>query len=386
MRKINIIADAKIPFLKEIFSDIGSLTLLPSCEINNANIRNYDVILVRSVTRVNKELLKNTSIKIVGSMTSGIDHIDRNYLRKNKIKFIYAPGSNANSVAEYVIVALLTLAQKKGIFLNRKTIGIIGVGNVGKIVARMCSTLGLNVLLNDPPKFNKTKKRELLSFKDLSDADIITIHVPLTFTGKYKTYRMVDDNFLRKMKPNTILINTSRGAVIDENMLLKYKDKFGGLVLDVWDNEPYINTHLLEIADIATPHIAGYSLDGKLNATAIVYKKLCQHLNKKINIIKKKVNVSLDKEIILNPDYHKMQDIIYQTVLRVYNPLIDTQKLKKMLKLNISRQPSYFRALRDNYPLRREFFNYKVRVNKPQYPYHKKIVDILRTLGFKTIS
>ncbi|MGQ9665106.1 MAG: 4-phosphoerythronate dehydrogenase [bacterium] len=386
MRKINIIADEKIPFLKEVFSDIGSLTIVPSREIDNVTIRNYDVILVRSVTKINEELLHNSRIKIVGSMTSGIDHVDRNYLRKNKIKFIYAPGSNANSVAEYVIASLLTLAKKRGIQLHRKTMGIIGVGNIGGIVAQMCRALGMNVLLNDPPKFNKTKKRELISFKNLSDADIVTIHVPLTFTGKYKTYRMVDDDFFKQMKTNAILINTSRGAVIDELALIRHFRKLGGLILDVWNNEPDINLHLLKLADIATPHIAGYSLDGKLNATTAVYRKLCQYIGEKPKITKTRLLPKLEKEIIPCTKYRKTQDIVCQIVLEAYDPLMDTSALKELLKIDKQKNRGFFEALRNNYAERREFSNYRVRLNMKNYMLYTKLSKILNALGFKTIT
>lgn len=383
MPGIKIIADEKIPFLKQYFLGIGTLSTLSASEINSKKIKNYDILLVRSVTKVNKELLENTRIKIVGSMTSGIDHIDRNYLRNNGIKLFYAPGSNANSVAEYIIACLLILAKKQGFSLNKKTIGIIGVGNVGKRVALMCRALGIDVLLNDPPKFNRTKNKELLSFNKISDADIITIHVPLTFTGKYRTYRMIDEKFMKKIKKNTILINTSRGAVIDESMLLKYAYKLSGLVLDVWDNEPYINTHLLEIADIATPHIAGYSLDGKFNATTMVCKKLCNYLGKELDIKKQKFNLDLNKKIILDTNYHKLQDIIYQAVLKIYNPLADSKKLKKLLKFETKKQTEHFRRLRDNYRVRREFSNYVVKLGKKIPIDYKKAAEILTALGFK---
>ncbi len=383
MPRIKIIADEKIPFLKEYFQDMGILNTIPASGINNKKIKNFDILLVRSVTKVNKQLLENTRIKIVGSMTSGIDHIDRTYLRKNNIKFIYAPGSNARSVAEYVIACLLILARKKGFSLDRKTIGIIGAGNVGTKVAQMCKALGMNVLLNDPPKFYRTKNKELLSFKKISDADIITIHVPLTFTGKYKTYRMIDEKFMRKIKNNTIFINTSRGAVIDENMLIKYVYKLGGLVLDVWENEPYINTHLLKITDIATPHIAGYSLDGKFNATIMVYKKLCKYFGKELSIEEQNSKLNLNKEIMLDTNYDKVQDIVYQIVLKVYNPLADSKELKKMLKFESINQAEYFRRLRDNYPVRREFSNYCIKLGKITAIGYKRVADLLTALGFK---
>uniref|UniRef100_A0A7V1EIE0 4-phosphoerythronate dehydrogenase n=1 Tax=candidate division WOR-3 bacterium TaxID=2052148 RepID=A0A7V1EIE0_UNCW3 len=382
MPDLKIIADEKIPFLSEFFSTLGILDTLPASEINQKNIRNYDVLFVRTVTKVNNKLLEGTKIKIIGSMTSGIDHIDRNYLRKNKIKLLYAPGSNSRSVAEYVITSLLVIAKIKNFSLEGKTVGIIGAGNVGTKVAQMCEAIGMRVLLNDPPKYDRTKNKKYLSFKRFSDADIITLHIPLTFRGKYKTFHLIDEEFLSNIKQGTILINTSRGAVIDERMLIKFYKRLGGLILDVWENEPDINIDLLKIADIATPHIAGYSLDGKFNASYIVYKNLCKILKIRPIIRKNDVFPEINEEkdaIITQNDIFKT---LYRTILQIYNPLNDHKKLFKMIGFEPLAKRRYFEDLRRNYPVRREFPNYVLRICE-RLSSLQKLVEIFRSLGFK---
>ncbi len=382
MPELKIIADEKIPFLSEFFSTLGILDTLPASEINQNNIKNYDVLLVRTVTKVNDKLLEGTKIKIIGSMTSGIDHIDRNYLRRNKIKLLYAPGSNARSVAEYVIASLLVFAKIKKISLKGKTIGIIGAGNVGTKVAQMCEAIGMRVLLNDPPKYNRTKNKKYLSFKRFSDADIITLHIPLTFRGKYKTFHLIDEKFLNNIKQGTILINTSRGAVIDEEMLIKFRKKLGGLIIDVWENEPDINIDLLKIADIGTPHIAGYSLDGKFNASYIVYKKLCKFLEIKPNIKKNDIFPEINEEkdvLITQNDIFKT---LYRTILQIYNPLNDHKNLCRVIGVEPRARRKYFEDLRRNYPVRREFPNYVIRMSD-RLSSLQKLVEIFRSLGFK---
>lgn len=382
MPELKIIADEKIPFLSEFFSTLAILDTLPASEINQKNIKNYDALFVRTVTKINDKLLEGTKIKIIGSMTSGIDHIDRNYLRRNKIKLLYAPGSNARSVAEYVIASLLVFAKIKKISLKGKTIGIIGAGNVGTKVAQMCEAIGMRVLLNDPPKYNRTKNKKYLSFKKFSDADIITLHIPLTFRGKYKTFHLIDEEFLSTIKPGTILINTSRGAVIDEKMLIKFRKKLGGLIIDVWENEPEINIELLKITDIGTPHIAGYSLDGKFNASYIVYKKLCKFLEIRPNIKKNdvfpEINEKKDVLIIQNDIFNTL----YRTILQIYNPLNDHKNLFRMIGFEPRARRKYFEDLRRNYPVRREFPNYVLRMSD-RLSSLQKLVEIFRSLGFK---
>ncbi len=379
MPLLKIIADEKIPYLKELFSDFLVLDAIPSSEIGFEKIKSYDALFVRTVTKVNGSLLEGTNIRILGSMTSGVDHIDRKYLRKKGIKLIYAPGSNARSVAEYVIASLIVFAKKKGFILEDKTIGIIGVGNVGTKVAMMCHALGIKVLLYDPPKYIRTKNRRYISLKKLSDADIITLHVPLTFTGKYKTFHLVDEDFLKELKPRTTFINTSRGAVVDEKALIKFYNRLGGLILDVWENEPDINIELLKLADIGTPHIAGHSLEGKFSASYNVYKKLCKYLGIETKIEKRSKLPKLEKKINLSVAMDDLTTILYQIIREVYNPVTDHEKLMEIVNLPPLERRRFFESLRADYPERREFTNYKIIAkNLPC-----SIFTILSALGFR---
>ncbi|MEO0094514.1 MAG: 4-phosphoerythronate dehydrogenase [candidate division WOR-3 bacterium] len=379
MLQLKIIADEKIPYLNELFSEFGVLDTIPSSEMRPEIIKNYDALFVRTVTKVNEKLLEGTKIRIVCSMTSGIDHIDRGYLRKKGIKLIYAPGSNARSVAEYVIACLAVLAKKKKFKLEDKTIGVIGVGNVGTKVAEMCSALGMRILLRDPPKYKRTKNKKYITLKKLSDADIITLHVPLTFSGRYKTYHMVDEEFLKNIKTGTIFINTSRGAVVYEKALMKFYNRLRGLVLDVWENEPAINVELLKLVDIGTPHIAGYSLDGKFNASYMVYKKLCKYLEIEKKIDKESILPKLEKRINLSVGRADLIAILYQIITKVYNPITDHKNLVEIISMPVSERIRCFESFRANYRVRREFDNYTI-VTKNIFPSTYKTLSVL---GFR---
>ena len=269
-QSLSIIADRQILLANEAFSKFGDVKLVDGRSIDQQMVKHADVLLVRSVTQVNESLLKDSKVSFVGSATSGIDHIDLEYLEKSKIYFSHAPGSNARSVAEYVLSSLLVAAEYHGFPLSDKTVGIIGCGQVGSRVKRFLQALGVRCLLNDPPLFDLTQDQSYVELDHLFEADIITLHVPLTLDGEYPSYKLVNKSFLDRLKSDVIFINTARGEVVDEIALLGFKksNPTSSLILDVWCNEPEINTDLLRETFIATPHIAGYSYDGKLKATA----------------------------------------------------------------------------------------------------------------------
>lgn len=366
---MKIVGDENILFLKESFSRLGEVTALPSQDITAKSIKDADVLLVRSVTKVNRELLKGSFIKFVGTATIGIDHIDVDYLKNKGITLASAPGSNSNAVAEYIIACLLVLAQRKGFTLRGKTIGIIGVGNIGSKVAKKCLGLGMNPLLNDPPLARKTRDKKYLPLSALFGSDIITLHVPLTYKGKDATYHIVNKSFLSKMlaptrngagKGGTILINTSRGGIVDEPALLEGIEKLKAVVLDVWENEPDINIELLKKVELGTPHIAGYSLEGKAQATAMLYRglcgflELCGFLNKKdkwspISLLPPSPKVWT--EYIQPPQ----EEIIREIVKGFYDIEEDDRRLRKIVA--IDKRGEYFNHLRKDYKLRREFQN-----------------------------
>ncbi|MCK4308142.1 4-phosphoerythronate dehydrogenase [candidate division WOR-3 bacterium] len=357
--KIKIVGDENIAFLKETFSRLGEVTALPSHQITNKNIKDAEVLLVRSPTRVDQELLKESSVKFAGTATIGTDHIDTEYLEKRGIILASAPGVNSNAVAEYLVACLLVLAKRKKFTLQGKTIAVIGVGNIGSKVVKKCRALGMIPLLNDPPHRRKTKAKKYLPLEALFESDIITLHTPLTYKGRDATYHMVDKKFLSKMKQGAILINTSRGEVIDELALLNSIEKLKALVLDVWENEPNINIELLKKVELGTPHIAGYSIEGKIQATAMLYKALCKFLNKEDKWSPTSKNLlPLSKKKLIEVDCScKRKEIMGKVVNEIYDVEDDDYRLRKIIELPLSEGGKYFDELRKSYKLRREFHN-----------------------------
>ncbi len=278
---MKIVADQNIPYAEEAFSRLGRVCLYPGREISADVLRDADILLVRTVTQVDESLLAKSPVRFVGSATIGYDHVDTAWLKSRGIGFSAAPGCNANSVGEYVAAALLTLANRHRFSLNGKTIGIIGAGNTGTRVAEKARAMGMHVLLNDPPLARKTKDPIFRPLKELiSDTDVLSFHVPLTSEGRDTTWHMGNKKLFDALKPGTILINCSRGPVLKTaDLETALNDEIiGAAVIDVWENEPDIPCSLLKSVDIGTPHIAGYSRDGKANATRIIYREACRQL------------------------------------------------------------------------------------------------------------
>jgi erythronate-4-phosphate dehydrogenase len=385
--EVNIVADEQIAFVHETFSRIGKVQTMPPEAITARAVRHADILFIRSVTKVSAALLRGSRMRIIGTATSGIDHVDTALLRERGIKLISAPGCNARAVAEYVLASLVSIADDEEFKLQGKTIGIIGAGHVGSLVARFCRAMGMKLILNDPPLAAKSRTKNH-RFRPITEimrnADIISLHVPLTDTGRYATRHMVNDEFFARLKKKIILINTSRGAVIDENALLNARrtGKISALVLDVWEHEPGISGAVLEIADIGTPHIAGHSFLGRLRGTAIVYDQLCQDLS-----IKKPGDWSplslapVDRHRTVSVACHAKteEEAIRQVVHQIYDPGLDDQELRKYLRLARSEQPRYFKHLRDSYQLRPEFGEIKIRGRPCSYELLKKIT----ALGFE---
>ncbi|MFH1613417.1 MAG: 4-phosphoerythronate dehydrogenase [bacterium] len=377
-----IVADENIPYVKEAFKNIGEIHLLSGRKISSNILNKADILLVRSITKVNKDLLDKTSVKFVGTATIGTDHIDTEYLSKQNIAFASAPGSNANSVAEYFLSALMALSKKFQIDLSTKTVGIIGIGNVGSKVIEKAKALGMQILQNDPPLFRKTKNPYFLPLDEIFKADIITLHVPLIMEGIDKTYHLVNDLFLSKMKKGSILINTCRGKVIEEESLLNaLKTKhLKGVVLDVWNNEPKINLELLNLVDIGTPHIAGYSLDGKVKGTEMLYNAVCDYFQ-----IPKQWNPWLTlpsqniQKITIENTLKTHFEIIQEVILKAYNILEDDQNLRKISEYSLEKQGEYFDNLRKKYPIRREFKNINIHFQND----FLRVKNILGKLEFK---
>ncbi len=271
---MKIVADENIPLIHNFFDEIGVVETFPGRELSNQQVADADVLLVRSVTKVDEKLLEGSKVKFVGTCTIGCDHIDVDYLARNNISFASAPGCNANSVVEYIISCLSVLVEIKHVDLNEVTIGVVGCGNVGGKVAEKLKKLGIRVLCNDP----LIDQNGMVSLDDILKCDIITLHTPLTTQGDYPTYHLFDSKVLSQLTDKQILINTGRGAVIDGDALkqkLNNEPEFTA-ILDVWNNEPEIDPELARLVTIGTPHIAGYSLDGKVAGTEMIYKSLCK--------------------------------------------------------------------------------------------------------------
>jgi erythronate-4-phosphate dehydrogenase len=361
---IKIVADENIPYVKEAFGSLGRVELVAGRSMTNALLKDADVLLVRSVTRVNEALLDGTSVKMVATATIGTDHVDEDYLAKSGIAFSNAAGSNSNSVAEYITAALLTLATRKGFKLEGKTIGVVGIGNVGSKVAHKCSVLGMNVLKNDPPLKELTGSSEYVALKDIIPiADFLTLHTPLTLTGSHPTHHLVDASTLNKLKPSAFLFNSSRGSVVDGQALkqtLKEK-RIAGALLDVWEKEPNIDPELLELVDIGSPHIAGYSFDGKVNGTMMIYQALCRFLGIEPAWNPKTIMPAPPVPLItIDPSEADEQTLLRQTVMKVYDIEADDQQLRELINEPADKQGKFFDQLRKLYPVRREFYNTRI--------------------------
>jgi len=350
---MRIVADPNIPFVQEAFGPLGEVWLVPGREITANAVHDADALLVRSVTPVNAALLNGSPVKFVGTATIGIDHIDQEYLSAKGIGFASAQGSNANSVAEYVVAAMLEMAQRGKFRLRDKKLGVIGVGHVGSRVVRNAQALGMRVLQNDPPRARVENAPQFISLERLlAKADILTVHVPLTREGPDATFHLFDKDRLGTLElRKPILINTSRGAVMDNKALLKAIDGewLGGVVLDVWENEPNISPELLDVVDLATPHIAGYSFDGKVNGTRMIYEAACRFFQLQTTWMPSLPPSPVPHIGLTVSSGEDDEEILRRIVRRIYDIAADDAALRKNILT--------FDKLRAEYPIRREFFN-----------------------------
>ncbi|HHN46554.1 MAG TPA: 4-phosphoerythronate dehydrogenase [Planctomycetes bacterium] len=361
--KPSILADENIPYARQAFEDIGRVRLMPGRNMRPDDVRNCDALLVRSVTTVDAKLLDGSSVAFVGTATIGTDHADEKYLRKQGIRFASAPGSNALSVAEYVTAALLELCAAGILKPPAVTVAVIGVGNVGGRVAAKLDALGFPSLLNDPPLAEATGDKKYRPLDEILPlADVVTLHVPLTREGPCPTHRMADAAFFAAMKPGAVFINTSRGSVMDELALKKAlsDNRLSAAVLDVWSEEPDINVETLERAFIATPHIAGYSFDGKVRGTQMLYDALAAYLGIPA---KWKMEHALPPPVIPEialPKCDEPYETVRKAVCAVYDVREDDGRMRKLRLLTPPNRGAYFDCLRKSYPVRREFPNTRI--------------------------
>ncbi len=377
-----IIADENIPGAREAFSHLGEVRLLPGRAITRETLLDTNILLVRSITSVNTKLLQNTAVHFVGTATIGTDHVDTAYLEQQGIAFASAAGSNANSVAEYVVAALVHHAITSGLSLAQLILGIVGVGHIGSRVEKMAAALGMRVLLNDPPLARQTYDPKYLPLAALMEADVITLHTPLTHAGEDATFHLFDAARLHAMKRGSVLINTSRGAVVD-NAALKSALQSGHLaaaILDVWENEPDIDVELLRLVEIGTPHIAGYSLDGKLNGTYQIYLAACEFLGVAPQWRLETALPSVSQPLISLPSVSRRSEEILQSAVQyAYDIAADDRRLRACLNLLPEERGRHFDRLRRDYPVRREFHNYLVNSSGNEPAFMKQ----LKALGFR---
>ena len=371
---MKIIIDDKIPYIKGALEPFADVVYLPGKETTAEVVRDADALLTRTRTICDEKLLTGSSVKFIASATIGFDHIDTEYCKKAGIEWVNAPGCNAESVNQYIASALFSYSLKKGIALEGKTIGIVGVGHVGLRVARFCETIGMTVLLNDPPRERSEGKEKFVTLENIrSNADIITFHVPLNYNGPDKTFHMADRSFLEGLKKRPLLINSCRGEVFDSEAIL-YARKAGiisGLILDCWENEPEIDPDLLNLCDYGTPHIAGYSRDGKANGTRMSVQAVSRFFNLGIDDWEPSgVEFPENTLIEIEGIQRNEQAIIAEAILSTYKIDADDESLRKSLHL--------FEKLRGEYPVRREFDCYTLKADNVK----EKTLEKLRKIGF----
>ncbi len=370
-----IIADDKIPFLKNVLEPFADIEYLPADKITPDRVKNADALLIRTRTKCDKNLLEGSKIKFIGTATIGFDHIDTDYCKAKGITWTNAPGCNAASVNQYVASVLATISRRKKFELRNRVLGIVGVGNVGRRIVRTAEMFNMRVYLNDPPR---VRSEGICGFVTLDsiirECDIITFHVPLNYEGIDKTYHLVDEEFLKHVNSGTIIINTSRGEVTDTDALKKaVKSKqIDGLILDVWENEPVIDRELLSLADIATPHIAGYSADGKAKGTAMVVGALSRFFDLGLhNWEPEDIPLPEITEITIDCKHMDVEQVLCEAILATYKVEYDDNRLRASIET--------FEKQRGDYPLRREFHAYTVNLINE----HSDLKRMLMKMGFK---
>ncbi len=378
MRRIRIVADEDIPFLKGVLEPYSDIEYYPGNKITGREIANADALVIRTRTRCDRNLLQGSGVRFIASATIGFDHIDTDYCREHNIEWTNAPGCNSSSVQQYIGAALIALSEKYGFSPGSRTIGVVGAGHVGTKVVKLSEHLGMTVLMNDPPRMRKEGQCGFVSLDGIvRDCDIISFHVPLNMTGEDRTYHMIDDQLLGRLNPGTFIINTSRGEVADTGALKRAvkSGKVKGLVIDVWENEPGIDIDLLNSVDIATPHIAGYSADGKANGTAMSVRSLSRFFGLGLDDWKPSgIPVPENTIITLADKSAPAQENLAMAIISTYDIMEDDRRLRM--------STGTFEDQRADYPLRREFDSYSVRL------VHKSsdTKRILRRMGFKIIN
>lgn len=373
---MKILVDENMPYARELFSRLGEVKAVPGRPIPTEALTDADALMVRSVTKVNEALLGDKAIKFVGTATAGTDHVDQVWLEQAGIGFSAAPGCNAIAVVEYVFSALLMLAERDGFALADRTVGIVGVGNVGGRLQKRLEALGIKTLLCDPPRADNGEEGDFRSLDELvAQADVLTFHTPLYKDGPYKSLHLADEALIASLKPGAILINACRGPVVDNAALLKCLNAGQQLsvVLDVWEPEPDLNLALLDKVDLGTSHIAGYTLEGKARGTTQVFEAYSQFIGQP-------QEVALSS-LLPAPEFGRIslhgpldQPTLKRLVHLVYDVRRDDAPLRKVAGI-----PGEFDKLRKNYLERREWSSLTVECDDAD------AAALLQKLGFNAV-
>lgn len=353
---MKIIIDDKIPYIRGAFEAVAEVIYLPGPKTTANIVRDADAIITRTRTICNEKLLAGSTVKFIATATIGYDHIDTDYCDRAAIKWTNAPGCNSKSVEQYIASALMVLAEEKRLNLNELTIGVVGVGNVGSKVARVCELLGMKVLLNDPPRERIEGSAQFVSMEQIkSEADIITLHVPLNIKGDDATYHLADDSFFKSLKKKPVLINSCRGEVVrtESVKLALIKGEIADFMCDCWENEPDIDLELLEMTHLATPHIAGYSKDGKATGTLMSVQAVSNFFNLGLDNWRPE-GIELPAQPVIQIDGKGLteQQIISKAILHTYDIRNDDALFRS--------KPADFEKQRGDYPTRREFPAYTI--------------------------
>ncbi len=378
-----IVADENIPLLDSFFGDIGEIRRVSGRSMAGEDVRDADILLVRSVTKVNRELLEGSRVRFVGTTTIGTDHVDLDWLEQAGIRFSAAPGCNANSVAEYVLSVLSLHAERRGLSdWSQLSVGIVGVGNVGGELARKLDRLGFDVRLCDPPRADREDdNEEFVALDDAMKCDVVSLHTPLTREGDHPTLHMIGNAELETLGANQLLINAGRGEVIDSSALLARLEQGNApvVVLDVWEQEPRIHPELVDQVWLATPHIAGYSLEGKVQGTEMIYQALSQFLGLPV---RKKAGQFLPEPALSKISFTSSaeeEDAIRIALRACYDPRRDDAKLRNAMAGSPEERGAAFDRLRRDYPVRRECSSLKIQLKGTS----KSLQDSFRAIGFK---
>lgn len=346
MNKPTIIIDDKIPYIKGVFEAHAKVQYVPGKEMDALCVQKADALVVRTRTRCDEQLLRNSSVKCILTATIGYDHIDTNYCEKHNIYWKNAEGCNALAVQQYVASAMAAIAKDNEKDMSNFTVGVVGVGHVGSTIVDFCRTQNISVLLNDPFKERTDKHNNYVSLQEICErCDVITFHTPLTYNGEFPTYHIANSKLLQSLKRKPLLINAARGEVFDTQAVIEARKQnlCSALVVDCWENEPNINRELLALTDIATPHIAGYSADGKANATMACIKELVRFFGFDMKV---PPYPTLPEPENKHPECDNLADFL----LAVYDIKNDSDALKK--------SPEDFEKMRGNYHLRRDYCAY----------------------------